>query len=124
LPEYAVVADNELFINLNLEKVGSPSKIDAKRNVPLEYNYKRRNEYVVCLEIDPLWQVNYIPKNVSWEKESFKYEVQYQKQQNLLVRRELQQESTLMLYPNQFSIYNTMVEAIQKSYAEQTIIKQ
>jgi hypothetical protein len=92
--------------------------------VPLEYNYKRRNEYVVCLEIDPLWQVNYIPKNVSWEKESFKYEVQYQKQQNLLVRRELQQESTLMLYPNQFSIYNTMVEAIQKSYAEQTIIKQ
>jgi hypothetical protein len=124
LPEYAVVADNELFINLNLEKVGSPSKIDAKRNVPLEYNYKRRNEYVVCLEIDPLWQVNYTPKNISWEKESFKYEVEYQKQQNLLIRRELQQESTLMLYPNQFSIYNTMVEAIQKSYAEQTIIKQ
>jgi hypothetical protein len=124
LPEYGVLADKELFINLNLERVGQNSKIEAKRNVPLEFNYKRRNEYVVCIEIEPNWQVSYVPKNTKWEQDFLQYEVNYVQQNKLLIRREIQQESTLMLYPTQFATYNTMIETIQKSYSEQTIIKQ
>jgi hypothetical protein len=124
LPEYAVVADKELFLNLNLEKVGLPSKIEKKRNVPIEYQYKRRNEYVVCLELSPEWQLSYLPKNTQYEKDFLQLNIQYQQQKNLLIRREVQQEATLMMYPSEFSIYNTMVETMQKSYAEQLIIIQ
>ncbi len=124
LPEYAIIADKELFLNLNLEKVGTPSKIEKKRNVPIEYNFKQRNEYVVCLELDPSWQITYLPKNTEYQKDFLLYQVNYQLQKNLLVRKETLQESTLMLYPSDFGIYNAMVEAIQKSYTEQIIIKQ
>lgn len=124
LPDYGVIADKELFLNLNLERVSNASKIEAKRNVPLEYNYKRRNEYVVCLEIDPSWKLSHLPKNIDWQKDFLTFQVNYQLQNNVLIRKEMQQESTLMLYPSEFATYNSMIELIQKTYSEQTIIKQ
>jgi hypothetical protein len=92
--------------------------------VPIEYNFKQRNEYVVCLELDPSWQITYLPKNTEYQKDFLFYQVNYQQQKNLLVRKETLQESTLMLYPSDFGTYNALVEAIQKSYTEQIIIKQ
>jgi hypothetical protein len=124
IPDYALKLDKELYLNLNLEKVGLPLKIDLARNVAVEYRFKTAEINIFCLEIPPNMKVEELPAKNEYKKAHYSFSNSYKIEKQVLVRKEEMTKENLMLETAQFNDYNKLIETMQKSYSQQITLKQ
>lgn len=119
IPDYAILVDNEYYINPNLDRLGISEKIDMKRNVPVEYRFLAREENINVLEIPAGKKLSLMPANTTWREGAFTFENQFELKNNQLVRKQLMVRTCMSIPLSEFKTFNTLVDTMLKSYSEQ-----
>ena len=120
---YVQAVANDLYINMNLEKRTLPSKIDLKRKVPVEFEYKRVDDIVFYLDIPEGYVADFIPNNTSFTGNYFDYIVSYKKEDNRIKYVLQLEQKTMFLQPEEFEKYNEELEDLHLKFRESTIFK-
>jgi Transglutaminase-like superfamily len=124
VPDYAKKLGDELYINLNLEKIYASSIIDtSKRKVAMEFDYKFTIEQVNVLEIPKNYEVNYMPPNFYIDNGSFIFKINYTKEKNKLIATQTIINNTLLLQPQSFDKWNNSIKQLVNNYKEQVVLK-
>ena len=120
---YVQTVDNELYVNMNLEKRSLPSKIDLKRKVPVEFDFKKMDNIVFYLDIPEGYTLDFIPKNLNHKGKYFNYSISYEKEDSRIKYVLSLEQKTMFLEPEEFVNYNTELNKLHLKFRESTIFK-
>jgi hypothetical protein len=119
LPDYASRIGNEWYLNLNLFKFYEHQEIDyPKRKSPVEYNFKFRKRYVTLLQIPDGYRVDYLPQGKSYHNTVWGFDLQYEQKGRLLILTQEFDNDHLLLEPDQFALWNKVLENLFPLYKE------
>jgi hypothetical protein len=118
LADYAQVLGNDIFINLNMEKVGTDVPIKENRKVPIENNYKKVQINHVVFDIPDGYKVTYLPENTQFTNPFFGYSINYENNNNKISVTHKLTTNYLLLQPEHFSSFNEMNEQLKNAYKE------
>lgn len=125
LKDYARALDTELFVNLNLQRTYESDAVDlAKRNVPIQQDYKQQTRQVTVLDIPAGYKVTYLPPAAAGaEPGLWSYRIRYEQTAKSVTLIKEYEMATLMIQPAQFAAHNRMVEALRKAYKESVVLE-
>lgn len=124
IPGYSKKAGNEIYINLNLQKLFDLRIIDtAKRKVPKEAEYKYTVRQYHILEIPKGYKVTYKPANFSFDNDLVSLKITYSEKNGRIIAAQELQQKKLMIYPAEFDAWNKAVKAAQAPYKETVVLE-
>jgi hypothetical protein len=118
LADYAQILGNEIFINLNMEKVSIPDPIKNTRRIPIENNYKKIQLNHVVFEIPQGFKVTYLPENTAYTNDLFSFAIDYKNASNKVAVTHELTTNYLLLQPSHFEQLNEMNEKLKNAYKE------
>lgn len=122
--DYAKKIQNEIYINLNLDKHLQHAQLDtATRQLPVERDYKYNDKFIVVMEIPVGYQLNYVPENVTYHNDLFGFSINYTVKNNTITLSRLITINTLLVEQPAFKAWNEMVSALSKAYKEVVVLK-
>ena len=124
VPDYGKKISDELFINLNLEKLFTNEIIDtAKRKIAVENDYKYIIKQYTILEVPQSYSVSYIPKDYSLNNELFGFSIKYSQQGNKIIALQEIHNNYLLLQPKDFPVWNNSLRQLQNQYKEEVVLE-
>ncbi|MBC7449983.1 MAG: DUF3857 domain-containing protein [Cytophagales bacterium] len=123
LPDYMITYENEVFINLHLDKIYNTEIIDtALRKMDYEREFKTLLNEVIVFEIPKGYVLKSVPGNKSYKYEkagfNFKYEVKGNK---VFLSKSIYIDS-LLIEKEYFRNWNMMIAELNKAYKENNIL--
>lgn len=124
LQDYVQQVDDEVYINLSLERPHATDRIDeTTRKLPryneFAYTDRSRTELVV----PEGYEVSYLPPSVQAQGETIGFKMSYERQGNRIVQQREVYVNYLLLQPQQFGGWNTVVAKLGNAYREVVILK-
>lgn len=125
VPDYSKKIADELYINLNLEKLFTPASIidTAKRKVAWENDYKYDIKQYTILDVPAEYKVSYLPKNFEIENNGFGFSIKYTQQNNKIIACQELVNKNLLMQPAEFTGWNSAVKQILTQYKEQVVLQ-
>ncbi|QEC68405.1 DUF3857 domain-containing protein [Panacibacter ginsenosidivorans] len=125
VPDYSKKISDELYINLNLEKLFTDYSIidTARRKIPMENDYKYSIKQYTVLEIPEKYNVTYIPKDFTVDNPSFSFAIKYTKQGNKIIAMQEFRNNYLLMQPKDFPDWNNAIKKINNQYKEQVVLE-
>lgn len=123
VPEYAYSDGEQVFINLNLEKIMDDFKIEKDREHPVEYRFTYKIIRKFSLEIPESYIVQYIPEEVNETYKDFGFKLSYQKNEKTLDYFLEIDINTLYITQEDFEHWNKMIKTLNRNYNETIILK-
>lgn len=125
VPDYSKKIANELYINLNLEKLFTAGSIidTAKRKVGVENDYRYVIKQYTILDVPADYKVSYLPKNFAIDNDVFGFSIQYSQQQNKVIACQELRNKSLLMQPAQFNGWNSAIKQILTQYKEQLVLQ-
>ncbi len=124
IPDYVKSISDEIYINLNLEKLFSSTPIDtAKRKVAIENEYLNTIEQVHELKIPDGYKIDYVPKNITVFNELLDFSIEYKKSAGSVTATQKLTTKKLYIQPADFASWNKAVSIISPAYKEQVVLK-
>ncbi|MDZ7848598.1 MAG: DUF3857 domain-containing protein [Owenweeksia sp.] len=124
IPGYVYQNEEELILNLNLEKIMNDYQIKKDRQHPLTNNFKYRIDLQFSLQIPEGYQVKYLPENDAYQHDKFSFTLSYRQPEGSLVEYHLKAEVNHMrIEPDQFEAWNEMIKQLNKNYNETIILQ-
>ncbi|HYK46756.1 MAG TPA: DUF3857 domain-containing protein [Parafilimonas sp.] len=124
VPDYSKKVSDELYINLNLEKLFFDGMIDtAKRKIPIENEYKYTIKQYTILEIPEHYSVSYLPKDYTLNTDIFAFTIKYSQQGNRVIASQELRKNYLLLQPQDFSSWNSSLRQLNSQYKEQVVLE-
>lgn len=125
VPEYGKSVADELYINLNLEKLFTDNNIidTAKRKIGLENEYKYIIRQYTVMEVPEKYSVSYLPKDFSVDNPSFSFVLKYSKEGNKIIAMQELSNKSLLMQPADFIEWNKAVKKINTQYKEQVVLQ-
>ena len=118
LADYALDSGNEIFVNLNLDRLFEKSIIEKGRKLPLEFEHKAKFVNTVTLKIPDGYEVSYLPANDSLTNVFFGYKINYTTTEKTVTLKTEVYTNCLLLNIENFSAWNDFVNRLKKNYAE------
>ena len=124
IPDYVKTIGDEIYINLNLEKLIDNTPIDtAKRKVAIENDYLYVINQIHALKIPAGYEATYIPGNVSVSNDILDFSISYKKTGNEIFATQKVVMKKLYIEPGDFAAYNKAIRMISPAYKEQVVLK-
>jgi hypothetical protein len=124
IPDYAKAIGDEIYINLNLEKLFSTTNIDTvKRKIAIENDYLYTINQVHSLKIPEGYVADYIPKNVSVSNDVINFSIEYKQHSNEIIATQKLVMKKLYIQPQDFANWNKAVATVSPAYKEQVVLK-
>ena len=124
VPDYAKKAGNELYINLNLEKLLEGQLIDtAKRKIAKEIEFKYLVKQYHILQIPAGYKSTYVPQNFSIDTDAFNFKITYELKNNSIIAYQELTNKLLMIKPSQFNEWNRAIRAVMPNYKEAIVLE-
>ena len=124
VPDYSKKVSDELYINLNLEKLFFDGMIDtAKRKIPVENEYKYTIKQYTILEVPESYAVSYLPKDYTLNTDLFGFTIKYSQQGNRVIASQELRKNYLLLQPKDFSSWNSSLRQLNSQYKEQVVLE-
>jgi len=124
VPDYGKKISDEIFINLNLEKLFTTEIIDtAKRKIPVENEYKNIIKQYTILEVPESYSVSYIPKDFNLNNELFSIAIRYSRQDNKVIALQEIHNNYLLLQPKDFTVWNNSLKQLFSQYKEEIVLE-
>ena len=124
IPDYVKSIGDEIYLNLNLEKLIDATPIDVeKRKVAIENEFLYTINQVHQLEIPAGYTADYIPKNVSVNNDLFTFSIQYSSTENTVAATQKFLSKKLYIQPQEFAAWNKALAAIAPAYKEQVVLR-
>ena len=121
--DYAQTSGNEIFVNLNMDKVNLGETIKDTRKVPLERDYRKIITNNLILEIPQGYQLSYLPKNTEFKNDQFGYSVTYKSDPTHVILTHQLYLNYLQLQPSSFKEWNNLINALNSTYRSSIILK-
>lgn len=124
IADYFQKIDNEIYINLNLNKDFYNAFINKDtRRSPLESDYKYVKYESISLQIPDGYTVEYLPENAQHDGPLLGYQIAYEvKGSKVLFTKKIYLDY-LLLEPARFEAWNESVKAVSEVYKESIILK-
>jgi hypothetical protein len=124
VPDYDKKISDELYINLNLEKLFVNEIIDtAKRKIPVENEYKYVIKQYTIFEIPESYKVSYIPKDYSLNTGVIDFTIKYSRQDNKIIALQEIHNNYLLLQPKDFNTWNNSLKQLFNQYKEEVVLE-
>ncbi|MFA6059770.1 MAG: DUF3857 domain-containing protein [Taibaiella sp.] len=124
LPDYVRKAGKDYYINLNLLRVLSGSKVDVTdRIAPIEKDFREINRQVVVLDIPKGYKVSFLPEPKNQLVDGIgSYNIRYSSNNNTVTLSKEIKVDALYIEPQQFSAFNKLVSGLQNAYKESIVL--
>jgi transglutaminase-like putative cysteine protease len=109
LPDYAVLNQNELYINMNIDKGFTLDKITDDRKVAISIKHKTRKKFITVLNIPDGYKVEYMPQNARLENDVIGFSGIYQFINNQIIFTSNFYVNTLLVQASDFEKYNSVI---------------
>ncbi|MEP6948638.1 MAG: DUF3857 domain-containing protein [Ginsengibacter sp.] len=124
IPDYAKSIADEIYINLNLEKLFGSTPIDtSKRKVAIENDFLYTINQVHMLTIPAGYVSDYIPKNTSVSNDVIDFSIEYKQNNGRIYATQKLVMKKLYIQPRDFAAWNSAVSVISPAYKEQVVLK-
>lgn len=124
IPDYVKSIGDEMYINLNLEKLFSGSPIDtAKRKVDIENEYLYTIRQVHILEIPAGYTVSYVPQNIAVTNDVIDFSIEYKQVAGKIIATQKMVSKKLYIQPGDFAAYNSALAKVSPYFKEQVVLK-
>jgi hypothetical protein len=122
ISDYHRVINDDIYINLNMDKSFQNATIDDSRKLPIENDYQYTNKTVSILDIPENYEASYIPENVTYANEVFSFNITYSSKANQIVMDKTFEVKYLLLTPSQFKAHNDAIKELTNAYREAIIL--
>jgi len=117
LSDYATIIGNEVFLNMNMDKIEAGDGIKDTKKTDLEIKYKKLTINHVIFEMPKDYKLTFIPNNSEYQNDLFGYHITYTTgQNNKVLLTQKFYTNFLLLQHQQFPQWNSMLESLQNAY--------
>jgi len=122
---YAKSIGNKLYINLNIDKTLSKSKIEIEgRKFSKKIDHKYQKEFTTIFEIPQGFKINHIPENLNFDHKDYGYNITYEVDNNVIIQHKTLRLNTLNIKNEDFETWNTFIKSLIKAYKKSIILEQ
>ena len=124
IDSYAKSVANKTFINLDIDKTLSQSKIDIKdRKFSKKIDHKFKKKFVTTFKIPEGYRVSDIPEELAYDNEKFGFKISYSKEGNVITQHKLIYVNTLSVDNSEFEIWNDFIQSLTRAYKKSITIE-
>jgi len=126
IPSYIKKINDEMYINMNLNRDYSNSKIEIdKTKYDKKVDYKKQSEFITVLNIPEGYSVEYIPDNLSYDNNYFGFEIIYSldKASKTLSQTRKMYFKELRIPRSEFKKWNKMMKELNNGYRQTVVLK-
>ena len=124
LQDYVQQVDDEVYINLNLERPYATDRIDAAtRKLPRYNEFAHTDRTRTELVVPAGYEVSYLPPTVQEQGDALGFKVSYERKGDKIIQEREVYVNYLLLQPQQFGSWNAVVSKLGNAYREVVILK-
>jgi len=124
IDNYAKTVADKMYINLNIDRTLSKSKIDIEdRKYSKKIDNTFKKNYTTTFTIPDGYKVNYIPKDLSFDNPEFGYSITYTQKDNTIIQNKTIYINTLSVKKEQFETWNSFIKSLIKAYKKNIVIE-
>jgi hypothetical protein len=124
IPDYVKSIDDEIYINLNLEKIFSGTPIDtAKRKMAIENDYLFTIKQVHLLKMPAGYTVEHLPENISVSNKLVDFSIEYKQINDQVIATQNFVIKTLYIEVADFAQWNDALLKVSPAYKEEIVLK-
>jgi len=124
IPDYARSISDEIYINLNLEKLFAQPLIDTtKRKIAIENDFQHTINQVHTLKIPVGYVAEYIPANIVVDNEVVYFSINYRQSAGEISATQKLVMKKLYIQPRDFAAWNKAIAMVSPAYKEQVVLK-
>ena len=124
IDNYAKTVANKTYINLNIDRVLSKSKIDIEdRKYSKKIDNKFKKNYTTTFTIPKGYKVNHIPKDLFFDNPEYGYNITYTQKDNTIIQKKTIYINTLSVKNKDFQTWNDFIKSLTKAYKKSIIIE-
>ena len=124
LQDYVNEIDNEIYINLNLDRSLLNQTIDLeKRKLPIEHEYLYEDTFVSYFKLPDGVTTSFIPETAAFDHEKFGFSIHYETTESYIKQHKSIYVNTLLLNREDFKPWNEMINQLNDAYREAIILK-
>lgn len=126
IDNYAKSVGKKTFINLNIDKTLSKSKIDdlENRKYSKKIDYKFEKQYNTTFTVPEGYQVKSIPKDLSFEHPNYSFQINYTQEGSKIIQHKTIKINTLSIQKSEFESWNAFIKSLIKAYKKSITIEQ
>lgn len=121
MPDYIVRQNNQMYVNMNIERELSQLDVKNDRALPIEVEFKKEHQITYCLNIPENMHVSYLPNSSVFDHPCFGFSHTYKQIDNEIYLTFKLYLNTLLIEGNDISRFREMLGNLKKAY-RQTII--
>lgn len=121
IPSFVLALDDEVIVNLNLEKYYADYQLKSDRTLPREFRFRSKIDSEIRMLIPEGYHVKDLPNDENYLHEDFSFSYTYVIEDDEIVLRQLIDIDTLALLPEQFQAWNQMID-MMKSFYRQSVV--
>jgi len=124
IPDYVKSIADEIYINLNLEKLFNNPVIDtSKRKIAIQNDYLYTINQVHTLTIPTGYALDYVPKNIVVSNDLLYFSIEYKQGKEEISATQKFILKKLYIQPQDFAVWNKAITSISPAYKEQVVLK-
>lgn len=124
IPDYVKSIDDEIYINLNLEKLFNYTPVDtSKRKIAIENDYLSNIRQVHVLKIPAGYVMEHLPKNVSISNSLVDFSIEYKQEKDRVFATQTYVTKKLFIEVADFAAWNAAITKIVPAYKEEIVLK-
>jgi len=124
ISDYEINSDDEIYVNLNLNKHLSEMQIEEDRMQDVEVDYKQLYFYVNQLKIPSGYQLNYLPDNVNIRNEHIDFSINYEIKDDKIICSQKIKLDFIFLPKEKHVSYRKLIKKVNKAYKETIVLKE
>jgi Domain of Unknown Function with PDB structure (DUF3857)/Transglutaminase-like superfamily len=124
IDSYAKSVANKTFINLDIDRTLSQSKIDIEdRKFSKKIDHKFKKKFVTTFIIPEGYKAGDIPDELTYDNEKFGFKISYSKEGNIITQHKLIYINTLSVDNSEFEIWNDFIQSLTRAYKKSITIE-
>lgn len=121
--DYLTRTKNEIYINLNLERLVEDIKILNNKKYPLRFEQTFNYIRDYYLEIPNGFMVNYIPDNFEFDSEGYSCSISYSQKDGVIHYTLNLCQNSMSIEPDAFNKWSEFTSSLRRNYNENVILK-
>lgn len=122
--DYFTSLDNELYINLSLDKSLFNRIIEDTINlIPVENDFLYIDSFYTELIIPENYHIEYLPENKEYSNELIGFSIKYEKTENSIIQKKNIYFDFLMIKIDKVYLWDEMIKELSRVYRESIILK-
>jgi hypothetical protein len=124
IDSYAKTVGKKTFINLDIDRTLSQSKIDIEgRKFSKKIDHKFKKKFVTTFKIPKGYKAGDIPGELVYDNEKFGFKISYSRKDNIITQNKLIYVNTLSVDNSEFETWNDFIQSLTRAYKKSITIE-